>query len=43
MVLDPTFIADKWTCQFSRVLIDGGSSINLLYRDTMEKLGITEA
>jgi hypothetical protein len=27
-------------CQFSRVLIDGGSSINLLYRSSLEKLGI---
>jgi hypothetical protein len=28
------------TCRFSRVLIDGGSSVNLLYRSSMEKLGI---
>jgi hypothetical protein len=27
-------------CWFSRVLIDGGSSINLLYRSSIEKLGI---
>jgi hypothetical protein len=27
-------------CQFSRVLIDGGSSINLVYRSSLEKLGI---
>ena len=27
-------------CKFSRVLIDGGSSINILYRDTMTKLGL---
>jgi hypothetical protein len=27
-------------CRFSRVLIDGGSSINLLYRSSLEKLGI---
>jgi hypothetical protein len=27
-------------CWFSRVLIDGGSSINLLYRSSLEKLGI---
>jgi hypothetical protein len=32
--------SDTHTCQFSRVLIDGGSSINLLYRSSMEKLGI---
>jgi hypothetical protein len=30
-------------CQFSRVLIDGGSSINLLYRSSLEKLGIPVA
>jgi hypothetical protein len=28
------------TCRFSRMLIDGGSSINLLYCTSMEKLGI---
>jgi hypothetical protein len=27
-------------CRFSRVLIDGGSSINLLYQSSLEKLGI---
>jgi hypothetical protein len=27
-------------CQFSHVLIDGGSSINFLYRSSLEKLGI---
>jgi hypothetical protein len=32
--------SDTHTCRFSRVLIDGGSSINLLYRSSMEKLGI---
>jgi hypothetical protein len=42
-VLDPTFVSDKLTCRFSRVLIDGGSNINILYRDMMQKLGITEA
>ena len=43
LVLDPTFISEKLTCHFSRCLIDGGSSINILYRDTMEKLGIRES
>ena len=42
LVLDPLLVSDKWTCRFSRVLIDGGSNLNLLYRDTMEKLGIEE-
>src|SRR4051812_2724090 len=32
----------KFSCKFSRVLIDGGSTINILYRDTMVKLGLTE-
>jgi hypothetical protein len=40
LVLDPTLVSEKRTCRFSRVLIDGGSSINILYRDTMTKLGI---
>jgi hypothetical protein len=42
MVLDSTFSTERRACRFSRVLIDGGSSINILYRDTMEKLGIRE-
>ena len=39
LVLNPT-IAARRTCKFSRVLIDSGSSINILYRDTMTKLGL---
>ncbi len=39
LVLNPTIVA-RGTCKFSRVLIDGGSSINILYRDTMTKLGL---
>ena len=39
LVLNPTIIA-RCTCKFSRVLIDGGSNINILYRDTMTKLGV---
>jgi hypothetical protein len=42
MVLDSTFSTERRACRFSRVLIDGGSSINILYHDTMEKLGIKE-
>jgi hypothetical protein len=38
--LDPIIHSDTHTCQFSRVLIDGGSSINLLYQSSLEKLGI---
>jgi hypothetical protein len=40
LVLDPIMRSDTHTCRFSCVLIDGGSSINLLYRSSMEKLGI---
>jgi hypothetical protein len=40
LVLDPIVCSNTHTCHFSRVLIDGGSSINLLYRSSMEKLGI---
>jgi hypothetical protein len=40
LVLDPVMCSDTHTYRFSRVLIDGGSSINLLYRSSMEKLGI---
>ena len=43
LVLDPTFVSERLTCRFSRVLVDGGSSINILYRDTMLKLGIKES
>ena len=42
LVLDATFSTDKWAAHFSRILIDGGSSINILYKDTMEKLGIKQ-
>jgi hypothetical protein len=40
LVLNPIMFSKTHTCRFSRVLIDGGSSINLLYRTSMEKLGI---
>jgi hypothetical protein len=40
LVLDPIVHPDMHTNRFSRVLIDGGSSINLLYRSSMDKLGI---
>jgi hypothetical protein len=40
LVLDPVICSDTHTCRFSCVLIDGGSSINLLYRSSLEKLGI---
>jgi hypothetical protein len=42
LVLNPIVFSETHTCRFSRILIDGGSSINLLYRTSMEKLGIPE-
>jgi len=42
LVLDPTFFGPKIPVKFSKVLIDNGSSINILYKDTMHKLGVTE-
>lgn len=42
LVLDPTFASQSLTCRFSRVLVDGGSSINILYLDTLLKLGLKE-
>jgi hypothetical protein len=40
LVLNPIMFSETHTCRFSRILIDGGSSINLLYQTSMEKLGI---
>ncbi|KAI5000682.1 hypothetical protein ZWY2020_010641 [Hordeum vulgare] len=42
LVLDPTFASKRLTCRFSRVLVEGGSSINILYLDTLLKLGLKE-
>src|SRR4051812_11026510 len=41
-VVDALVAGPKFSCKFSRVLIDGGSTINILYRDTMIKLGLSE-
>jgi hypothetical protein len=40
LVLNPIMFSETHMSHFSRVLIDGGSSINLLYHTSMEKLGI---
>ena len=42
LVVDPTFIGPDINVKFTKVLIDNGSSINIMYRDTMLKLGIKE-
>jgi hypothetical protein len=43
LVLNPIMFSETHTCRFSRVLIDEGSNINLLYHTSMEKLGIPAA
>src|SRR3954466_12138441 len=43
LVVDAVLAAPKYSCRFTRTLIDGGISINILYRDTMIKLGISES
>ena len=44
LLLDPTIVTDKeFAATFSRVLINGRSSINILYKDTADKLGIHES
>jgi hypothetical protein len=40
LVLNLIVFSKTHTCRFSHVLIDGGSSIKLLYCTSMEKLGI---
>ena len=42
LVVDPTFIGPEINVKFTKVLIDNGSSINIMYKDTMHKLGIKE-
>jgi hypothetical protein len=42
LVMDPTFVGPANNVRFSKVLVDNGSSINIMYRDTMQKLGIRE-
>ncbi|XP_010229826.1 uncharacterized protein LOC104582166 [Brachypodium distachyon] len=42
LVVDPTLIGPDSNIKFTRVLIDNGSSINIMYRDTMLKLGIID-
>ena len=42
LVVDAIIAEPQYSCKFTRTLIDGGSSINILYRETMIKLGISE-
>src|SRR4051812_47162591 len=43
LVVDAIVAAPLYSCKFTRTLIDGGNAINILYRDTMIKLGISES
>jgi hypothetical protein len=40
--MDLTFVGPANNVKFSKVLIDNKSSINIMYQDTMHKLGIKE-
>jgi hypothetical protein len=42
LVMDLTFVRLANNVRFSKVLIENGSSINIIYRDTIQKLGIKE-
>jgi hypothetical protein len=42
LVMDPTFVGPANNVRFSKILVDNGSSINIMYRDTMYKLGVKE-
>jgi hypothetical protein len=42
LVMDLSFVGLANNVRFSKVLIDNGSSINIMYWDTMQKLGIKE-
>jgi hypothetical protein len=42
LVMDLTFVGLTNNVRFSKVLIDNGGSINIMYQDTMQKLGIKE-
>ncbi len=42
LVVDPIMHGPTTRVKFSKVLIDNGSSINIMYRHTMHTLGITE-
>lgn len=42
LVIDRIFTGPLSNVKFSRVLVDNGNIINIMYKDTMHKLGVTE-
>jgi hypothetical protein len=42
LVVDPILFGPRVKVRFSKVMIDNGSSINIMYRSMMHTLGITE-
>ncbi|KAE8806996.1 hypothetical protein D1007_16766 [Hordeum vulgare] len=42
LILDTTIASKRLTCQFLSVLVNGDSNTNILYRDTLLKLGLKE-
>ena len=42
-MVDPIIARPKLNIKFSRLLIDNASSINIVYKDKMEKLGIKKS
>ena len=39
LVVDPTMVGPKINVRFSRVLVDNGSAINIMYHDNMVNMG----
>ena len=42
LVVDALVSSPKFSCMFSRVFVDGASTINILYKETLVKLGLTK-
>jgi hypothetical protein len=42
LVLNPTFVGPQKSVSFGRNLIDDGSNINIMYKETFKALGFIE-